>query len=345
MPDHRSQRGVSLYSYQQEYFLGELSLEDGVRISAELGAPGIETIAEQMMPGFPDLDDAFYEQWHGWMERYGTFPTAHDMFLDTMLYKGRTMTDEEMVESVRRDIRHAGRLGCTVIRMLVITPPHIVERCLDAAAEHGVKLALEIHSPMHVDHPWIEQHRAVYEKHGPEHVGFMPDMGIFVRRFPRVILDRYVRDGADPQLVEYVRERYAEAAQRVGPDHPSMDLDDLPGEVERRGGNAKTLDLAQQATRYIYSQPERLWEIAPYIHHVHGKFYEMTEDGSEYSIPYEEVVPVLLDLGFTGVFSSEYEGQRHIQDVFEVDSVEQVRRQQQMLQRILVEAGKEQANV
>jgi sugar phosphate isomerase/epimerase len=345
MPDNPSQRGVSLYSYQQEYFLGELSLEDGVRISAELGAPGIETIAEQMMPGFPELDDAFYAQWHEWMERYGTFPTAHDMFLDTMLHKGRVMTDEEMIASVQRDIRHAAKLGCTVIRMLVITPPHIVERCLDEAARHGVKLALEIHAPHHVDTPWMQEHLAVYEKHGPEHVGFMPDMGIFVKRFPRVISERFLRDGATPEHVAYILDRYAEAADRIGPSQLTMDLEELPAEVESRGGNAKDLDLAQNATRYIHSEPSRLREIAPYIHHIHGKFYEMTDEGSEYSIPYEEVVPVLLDLGYTGVFSSEYEGQRHIQDVLEVDSVEQVRRQQQMLERILTSAGKEQPHV
>jgi DNA excision repair protein ERCC-3 len=63
----------------------------------------------------------------GWMERYGTTPTAHDMFLDTKRWKGRLLTHDEMVDSVKRDIDHAARLGCTVIRVLVITPPEVVE--------------------------------------------------------------------------------------------------------------------------------------------------------------------------------------------------------------------------
>ena len=33
----------------------------------------------------------------------------------------------------------------------------------------------------------------------------------------------------------------------------------------------------------------------------------MTEQGSEYSIPYEEIVPLLIDGGFDGYMSSEYE--------------------------------------
>ena len=39
----------------------------------------------------------------------------------------------------------------------------------------------------------------------------------------------------------------------------------------------------------------------------------------------------------SGYLSSEYEGNRHIQDVYEVDSVEQVRRQQEMFKKLLGE--------
>jgi Glyoxalase/Bleomycin resistance protein/Dioxygenase superfamily len=45
---------------------------------AKIGAWGIESLAEQMMPGFPDLPDTFYEQFKGWMEKYGTVSTCHD---------------------------------------------------------------------------------------------------------------------------------------------------------------------------------------------------------------------------------------------------------------------------
>ena len=31
----------------------------------------IKSLAEQMMPGFPNLYDAFYEGWHAMMEKYG----------------------------------------------------------------------------------------------------------------------------------------------------------------------------------------------------------------------------------------------------------------------------------
>jgi hypothetical protein len=73
----------------------------------------------------------------------------------------------------------------------------------------------------------------------------------------------------------------------------------------------------------------------PLIGHIQAKFYEMTDDGSEYSIPYEEIVPLLISGGFDGYLSSEYEGNRHIQDAFPVDSVEQVRRQHALFARLL----------
>jgi len=73
------------------------------------------------------------------------------------------------------------------------------------------------------------------------------------------------------------------------------------------------------------------------IHHIHAKFLEMQDDYTEYSIPYEQVIAVLIEGGYSGYLSSEYEGNRHIQDAFPVDSVEQVRRQQMMFKRLLGE--------
>lgn len=75
-----------------------------------------------------------------------------------------------------------------------------------------------------------------------------------------------------------------------------------------------------------------------HIRHFHAKFYEMTEDYRETCIPYEEVIPVLVGAGFEASVASEYEGQRHTQDVFETDSCEQVRRQHVMLKRLLRES-------
>lgn len=322
---HDIKTGASLYSFQEEYFLRKLSLEEIIATSARIGARGIETLAEQMMPGFPDLPDEFYAEWHRWMAKYGTTPTAHDMFLDTKRYPDRLLTDEEMIASVQRDIRHAERLGARVIRVIVNTPPHIIEATADYARDRGVILAVEVHAPWSFEDPWIQAHLAVADRKGLDAVGIIPDMGIFTRRLPRVVWQRALRDGATPRFVEQIVDAYDAKKSTAH----------LFDSIEMLGGNRADLGLAWQAEHTIDLDPHQLVDFAKYIVHIHGKFYEMTDDGVEYSIPYDEIVAALKEAGYRGYISSEYEGNRHIQDAFEVDSVEQVRRQQEMLRRYI----------
>ena len=318
-------RGVSLYSFQEEFFLRKMTLEDCIAASAAIGALGIESIAEQMMPGFPNLSDAFYDQWHGWMDQYGTTPTCHDMFLDTKMYQDRLMTEEEMLASVIRDLKHASRLGCTVMRCIVSTPPEILAKAAPYAEQYNVRMGLEIHAPFGFDHPWIQQHLETYQKVGSRYLGIIPDMGIFEKRYPRVRAERYVRQGAHPHIVQFISEVYA---RHDG----AMNLMD---DIKQMGANGFDMAMANDIQHMTYENPRRLLDYMPLTYHIHAKFNEMLEDCTEYSIPYNEIVPVLIEGGYSGYLSSEYEGNRHIQDTFEVNSLEQVRRQQVMLKHLL----------
>jgi sugar phosphate isomerase/epimerase len=318
-------RGVSLYSFQEEYFLRQMSLEDCIATCAADGAPGVETIAEQMMPGFPELPESFYETWHKWMAKYKTVPTCHDMFLDTKLYKDRLLTTEEMVASLTKDIIHAHRLGCFCIRIIVITPPEVMELCAPVAEKYGIKLLLEIHSPWHFDHEWIQKHVAVMHRTASPALGLLPDLGIFVKSFPQIITDRYIRNGASPKL----------AAHAVAAYNDHGDLSGLPAEIKNMGGNAEDIALAHTVGHYVYVPPKRMADFLPLIHHIHGKFYDMTAEDNEPSIPYAEIVEVLKQGSYDGYISSEYEGNRHIQDAFAVDSRGQVQRHQRMLKRLI----------
>ncbi len=320
-------RGVSLYSFQEEYYLRKLSLEQCIAVSASMGAFGIETLAEQMMPGFPDLSDEFYQRWHEWMRLYGATPTCHDAFLDTKLYNDRLLTMEEMVAAVTRDIKHAARLGANFIRMLVICSPELLERCAPIAADHGVWLGVEVHSPWSIEHEWIQRHLEVAYRVGTDKLGLIPDMGIFVERFPRVIYQRFLRNGAHEPLVKMIVERYDR----------HEDVNGLPAEVEKLGGNAEDIGLARTVGHFVCADPKKLKDVIGAVRHIHGKFYEMTDEGREFSIPYNVIVPTLKEAGYGGYISSEYEGNRHLQDAFPVDSVEQVRRHQRMLSQLIGE--------
>jgi hypothetical protein len=153
-------------------------------------------------------------------------------------------------------------------------------------------------------------------------------MGMFTKRLPRVVRDRAQRNGGTPAILDYVCGAYENGVLS----------EYIVAEARLMGGNPVDVAFAEQSRHNVYSQPRRMLEFMPYIFHIHAKFYEMLDDGNEYSIPYDKIVAVLIQGGYTGYLSSEYEGNRHIQDAFPVDSVEQVRRQHAMFRRLLGEA-------
>jgi sugar phosphate isomerase/epimerase len=326
--NHGIKRGVSLYSFQDEAFRGTHTLEDLIAAAASFGANGIEVIPEQTWDNFPHLTDAQVDEWFGLHDKYGTRPTAYDMFIDTKRYPDRMLTLEESVESLRRDIDLADRLDTRVMRVIVNTEPAVVEAAAGYARDNDVKLALEVHAPVRYNSEWTLRHLEVIHRVDNGYVGLLPDMGTFTRRLPRVLVQRALREGATPDLVAYVVEQY---------ERHRWDKKDIPVEVAWKGGNPADLRLAQAATMYDCIDPRDLLPHMDYLFHIQAKFYEMVDDSHEYSIPYDEIIPVLVEGGYRGYLSSEYEGNRHIEDAFPVDSIEQVRRQHAMFADLLGE--------
>jgi sugar phosphate isomerase/epimerase len=320
--ENNIKRGVSLYSYQEEFFLQKMSLEDCIAAAAATGATGIEIVGEQSIPGCPNIpSDAFVNQWMEWMEKYNVTPVAHDMFLDYNKKKGHYWTDTEAVESFKKDIRFANKLGCKVIRVIVNATPEIMEKVIPYAEDYDIKLGIEVHSPWHINSAWMNRHWEVMEKTGTKHFGFIPDMGGFTKRLPRVQVDRLIRQGADSKIAEFVCEQHEKGIMAEYTIY----------EVSRMSDRRVDMAVAELSRHNTFANPISLVEHMDRIVHVHGKFYDMTEDCIEPSIPYKDVIDVLKKGGYNGFICSEYEGNRHIQDIQEVDSVGQVKRHQQMM--------------
>lgn len=322
---HSIKRGVSLYSFQEDYYNKKLTLEQCIAAVAEIGATGVESIAEQMMPGFPHLSDAFYEQYDGWMKKYGTVSVAHDLFLDIKQHKNRLLNQEEMIASLKRDIDHARKLKAHSIRVIANTPAEPVEAVVEYAREAGVKLGLEVHSPYTFNHEWMQRFLEVGERKGFDVIGLVPDMGIYVEKFPRIIGERAIRDGADPKLIADITKNYDEGG----------DTKAYFEKIEAMDVDPFTLGYARVCTHFCNEDPSELAEYVPIINHIHGKFYEMMPNGEEYSIPYDKIIAALKKGGYTGYINSEYEGNRHIQDAFPVDSYGQVKQHQDMMKRLI----------
>nr|WP_062343737.1 TIM barrel protein [Novosphingobium sp. CCH12-A3] len=323
-------RGVSLYSYQNETFQGKMTLEDCIRTSAELGAKGIEVIGEQSFWGWPEygVAEAEIENWHRMIAQYDCTAVCHDFMLDYKRYKGRLMPLEEQVASVRKDIDFGARLGAKYIRALVSIAPEVLVAAAPYAEEKGIKILIEVHAPLHFDHPWIIRHAEAFEKSGSDALGFLPDMGMFLHAFPPVFTERFMRLGVPKNIADYIVKAYED---RVLSEYVILN-------VQEMGGTGPAIAMAETMRHNAAYEPKRMLDYMPRIHNIHGKFYQMNEDYVEPSIPYDKIVEVLNQGGYDGYICSEYEGNRWIEDAQEPDSVEQVRRQQVMLARLLGEA-------
>ncbi len=95
---HDIKRSVSLYSYQDEYYNGQLDLEGCLRETAKTGATGVELLAEQMIKKFPLPIETqeFRDQWFTWLKQYGLEPSCYDAFLEMKLFDNRMNTTKSL---------------------------------------------------------------------------------------------------------------------------------------------------------------------------------------------------------------------------------------------------------
>ena len=325
---NRLKRGVTLYSYQEAFYTHAMSLEDCLSESSTIGATHIQIIAEEMVPDFPNPSDRWLDQWKDWMAKYHLVPDVYCQFQDTVLTKGVDQPLDQGMAMLERDLKLANRMGCTKMRLLIGTDLTVAEKAIPLAEKYNVWMGFEVHAPATLDcklvHRWIE----IVDRHKTRHMGILPDFGIFQARPNRVQRDRQIRDGAlTESIAHYIEEEWAKETPRQA----------VAEEVAKRHPKPGDTQYVTSVYNIHMEDPKVIVQLKGYIQNFHTKFYEMTEDYHEYSIPYEKVIPVLVEGGVEASLSSEYEGQRSIQDTFETNECEQVRRQHVMLRRLLGE--------
>lgn len=368
-------RGVSLYSYQQSQFFQELDLEAQIReVGQNLGgADGIELI-DEMSLRYPDPGEDFTKQWFGWMDAYGTTPVAMDVGMDVLQFRDHVMTYDECADRLRHDLRLAKTLGFRNVRVLSVVPIEILEAALPLAEELDIRLGKEVHQPMPLEGRQVTEIVDLVGRTGTKHLGIVPDLGIFQFRPSEVLLAWFGRRGATEAAgkasVELALRLRAGNAPFGAVDMARHTAGNLradfrrfvttgecdPGFVDlftgirrftdERVEHAQEIDyvLVAEAIMLSDTSADTLRELAPHVTHVHGKFNNMSPvpdrpgRWQEISIDYEAAVGALKAGGFDGYIDSEYEGQRYFQDGGREDlqsEVEQVRRHQEMLRRLI----------
>ncbi|MBQ7614814.1 MAG: TIM barrel protein [Butyrivibrio sp.] len=346
-------RSVSLYSYQDEYYLGKLDLEGCLRETAATGATGVELLAEQMIKKFPLPIETqeFRDQWFDWMKKYNLTPSCYDAFLENHIYDNRTLTLKEQINMMNRDLRLASLLGFPVLRTLVSTPMDVIEGSLPYAEEVGVKIGIEVHAPFSLNSGWADGYMEMINRTGTKHFGFIPDMGIFCRNIPDVVRDKARRHGAKEECIKIVDDAYA---KRVSDGFVKIKYDlnlgkanmeyrmangmaQMMDAVKAAGGGPADMEYAGTSFTYSWSEPQDIIDNIDHIFHTHAKFYNMHEDLKETAVALPEVIEAYKKAGYTGFLSSEYEGGEHLRADLDVDSIEQVRRHQAAMAKAIGE--------
>ncbi|MCU1481850.1 MAG: xylose isomerase-like barrel protein [Subtercola sp.] len=368
-------RGVSLYSYQQSQFFKQLDLEGQIaEVGRNLdGADGIE-IVDEMSLDYPDPGPAFEARWFELMNTYGTRPVAMDVGMDVLQFRDHVMSLQECADRLIADIRLAKRLGFSIVRTLSVAPIQVIEMALPIAESLDIKLGKEIHQPMVLEGPLVQEILDLAERTGSQHVGIVPDFGIFQFRASEVQLAWFGRRGAQTSAQEASVDLALGLRDGTAP-FPHVDMTrhtagNIRGDFNRflstgvttedmrdafegvkqwtqqRVDSPKDIDyvLVAEALTLSHTSADTLRELAPFVTHVHGKFNNMSAvpgmpgQFQELSIDYPLAIDALKAGGFDGYIDTEYEGQRYFQDqgVEELeDEVEQVRRHQEMLKRLI----------
>ena len=338
---------------------------------------GIEIISQQAIYDYPFPSDAWVKKWFETMEEYQMTAVAYDPHLDVLQFRDHVMDAAEGAERLKRDIRLAKRLGFKIVRVhqsqtLPGNTMAIFEKCLPLAQELDIPLALEIHAPMSLRGRFTTDIIEYAEKHDAvEHLGIYPDLGIYQKRIQTPLAEWNIRNGCPREIIDIIQNVCdTHLADKISPKLRTPESfqnyenltargiplpDDADPGIREYIAYIKTIVKDPTPRDYdLFSWPlklpkfdgSELRDVIRYVKGFHAKFYDMTEipgqpgHYEDISVDYETPFRVLKETGWEGYLNSENEGQRHYQDqdfAFYQDDVEQVRRNQEWMARLIGE--------
>lgn len=180
--------GVSLYCYAEE--LGfTMTLEDCFADMYDMGATGLEILANGHIEHYPNPTDEWLEHWFYLLEKYEIEPVEYGHWVDSRMVPGQQLSTEDSYKMLVRDIKLANKLGFTVLRTKlgvideILTPvpnwQEFIERALPVAEQYNVKMCPELHQPTALKSKMVDDYVEFIEKTGTKHFGLNIDFGVF----------------------------------------------------------------------------------------------------------------------------------------------------------------------
>lgn len=299
---------VSLYSLQDEYLNKRMSLRDIMNFVKENQAEGVEILPDQMLKGAPDLSEETVKEWKDLITETGLKPVIADVFLNTNLYKNRTLTKRECVNLLIKEIKQADKLGIRLIRLVSMVPYWVLEPLLPYCEKYDVTLALEIHAAMAFDIPETQAFIKEMKRLDTKYVGLVIDTGIFCKKFPRVVRNYETLMGTSKEVFDYIDTLFEKGTDL----HRVLRENNFkyPKELEEAIQSEHDRIFVPLCDGYENYSFDVLDEYMPYIKHFHFKLFEMTEEGPEYSMDYKGLLSYLHEHHYDGYVATEYEGNR-----------------------------------
>lgn len=162
--------GVSLYSFGGDLQTGEITVDEALRYCADLGCEGVEIIAEQHLPNWPQTTIADAEHIGDLCKSLNLEVFCFSIYMNSLAHSDREATFEEYVEMIRNGIAYCKYLGAKILRPAFYCVPiekltKLVEHCLPMLEENGIIWAVELHAPFPpafyqevletIDSPWF----------------------------------------------------------------------------------------------------------------------------------------------------------------------------------------------
>ena len=363
--DYDIKLGVSLYSYQDNYYFHRYDIEGCIAAAAGAGAEGIEVFSDAMIPEWPYVSDAWIDKWNAWMYRYDVNPVVLDHFSDRQMWHDKELTDDEMFERGVMYIKLARRLGCKAIRVLhqehgsprpgrtKLTDYDIIKRLLPIAAENDVMLSLEVHTREGVGADYQQKYIELAESTGIPYVGLQADFSTFSYCMSTADIVNYCStNGCNREVLMAARQMQRDA-YFGGYD---MDVDAAAAEIEKMNPSdadrialLRVIPSLKPPAGYVprafggssYPRPtfkqlyQDLHDWAPKLVYVHAKFYDIDEEGQVDDMDYPAIFNALMTGGYKGYISSEFEGNRRMNMAGWCDEIELVRKHQKLMRTLL----------
>ncbi|MGX5715838.1 C-glycoside deglycosidase beta subunit domain-containing protein [Arthrobacter sp. MAHUQ-56] len=320
--------GLTLYSASAEFRAGWYDFDGLLNRVAELGiGPGIEIVASQVLPSYPNVTEEFTRSWQQSFDKHGFTASSFGANLDMGRRRDRDMTPDEEYEFTETLFRGARKLGFPLVR-IQSAKPDLLRRLLPLAEQLELKLAYEIHAPLGPNSPEIMKVRDVYAELDSPLLGFVADFSSTMQSMSPTLLRAVRRAGLDDEAVRKLQAIWAT-------DEPMRKRqEEFIGYLEGREFDPARLgSFAHLAfNMHGHVNPVEWADIMPQILHVHAKFYDIDEQGNEPAIDYPELVRVFVEGGYRGYWSSEWEGHAFA-ELGEVDPMLLVRKQHDLIRK------------